>query len=942
MRSRASWLALALGSASSLAQAADTLIISEYVEGSGYNKAIELYNPTATAVDLSQYELKFFFNGSQTAGTTIALEGTLAAGGTYVVADNDASAELLAKAQLLSTAAFFNGDDAIVLLHNGQAVDSLGQVGVDPGTEWGTGELSTADNTLRRKADQLLGDSQIDDAMSFDSWQGFAKDDISDLGLFAAQPPVPENPPAAMQCGSDATAIHALQGNTNTSPLNGQIVEVEAVVTSNQEAGLKGLFLQMADAEADSDPATSEGVFLYTGNAPSGYLAGERIRVKAKVTEYQGLTELTSVAEHKLCANNQALPSAALVSLPLADSADLEAVEGMRVTFSQNLVVNEVYNLGRYGEVTLGSQRHFMGTQVAAPGADALAVTAANKLDSILLDDGLTAQNPDPVRYPSPGLSASNSLRVGDTVTGLNAVMHYGFGVYRLMPVDTVNIVASNPRLSAPELALGGNLKVASFNVLNFFNGDGMGGGFPTARGANTLSEFERQKAKIVSAMVAIDADIFGLMEIENDGYGAESAIAELVASLNAAIGEPRYQYIQPGSNGIGTDAISVGMIYRADRVTPQGAAKVLSSANSALDDAGQPLFNDGKNRPMLAQGFSHNDSGEPLVVAVNHFKSKGSDCVAEGDPDLNDGQGNCNLTRSRAARAVGAFLGSEFADAPVLVIGDLNSYAKEDPLTELANAGLTELFAHLAKENAYSYVFSGESGQLDHALASAALLDKVVDVTEWHINTDEPRILDYNEEFKTQTQLQSLYAPDAFRSSDHDPVVISLLLEAPNQAPVADFSVSVDGGNVSLQSLATDVDGTLVSHVWDLGDGTQAQGDSVSHAYAKSGDYQVTLTVTDDDGLSHSLTKTVSVTVQGVAHKPVARIVHFDLWFWDLFVSDSYDEDGVIRKQHWQFSDKRQGGGNFVLRRKDGRANSVTLTVTDNDKLSDSTSLSF
>lgn len=940
MFTKASLLALAIGGVSTFAQAADNLIISEYVEGSSNNKAFELYNPTTAALDLSQYEVKFYFNGNTQAGTTISLSGSLAPGEVYVVADNDSSADILAIADQVSNSSFYNGDDALVLMSGGVVIDSLGQVGFDPGSQWGSGDLSTQNNTLRRNPDMLIADTVVDDEASLNTWLGFAQDDISDLGEFDGSGPIDPPPPVDLVCHDPFVTIHALQGQTDVSPYNGQTIEVEAVVTSNQEAGLKGLFIQMPDDAVDADPLTSEGVFVYTGG-DTGYLAGDLVRMQAVVKEFNGLTELTDLVSHTLCASAQAIPSSASVTLPVADLADLEAFEGMRVSFTHNLVVNEVYNLGRYGELLLGSERHFIGTQVAAPGADALAVTAANARDAIVLDDGLTAQNPDPVRYPSPGLSADNTVRVGDTVTGLNAMMHYAFGKYRLMPVDTVNFIAENARTLAPELAAGGNLTVASFNVLNYFNGDGAGGGFPTPRGADTATEFERQRAKIISAMVGIDADLFGLMEIENDGFGSDSAIADLVSGLNTAIGETRYGYVNAGGSSIGTDAIAVGMIYRLDKVSPQGAAKILSTANSPLDDAGAPLFNDGKNRPMLTQSFSVNDSDESFVVAVNHFKSKGSNCDSLGDPNLNDGQGNCNVTRTRAAQAVGIWLAAEYPEAPVLLIGDLNAYAQENPLTALKDAGFTELFDHLDKVGAYSYVFSGETGQLDHALANSELIDSVVDVAEWHINTDEPRILDYNEEFKSASQIENLYSDSAYRSSDHDPVIVSLLLEAANIAPVASFTVDLQGAVANFTSTSTDEDGELVSYEWTFGDGNGADGQAVSHEYAQDGDYVVTLTVTDDGGLSHSVSQTVTVVTEPENMKPVAVIHHIDLWFIDIFVSLSYDEDGYITRHKWKFNDGSKINGPVAVKFA-SRASKVKLVVTDNDGLKDSAKLRF
>lgn len=938
---KASSLAIALCGVATFAQAADNLIISEYVEGSGNNKAVELYNPTQHPLDLSLYQLQFYFNGSTSAGSTIALSGMLAAGETHVVADDEADTDILVVSDTLSDVSFFNGDDAIVLSQQGQVIDSLGQVGSDPGSQWGSGLLSTQDNTLRRDINNLLADVIIDDDVTLSHWIGYAKDDISDLGVFGATtPPDPTDPDEPLACYTPATPIHQIQGSGDSSPLNGQQVIVEAIVTSNQASGLKGLFLQMADNEADNDVNTSEGVFAYTAGALA-YASGDRIRLKATVKEYNGLTELIDISSHLLCATAQPIPSAARVTLPVVSTSQLEAFEGMLVTFSHNLVVNEVYDLGRYGEVLLGSQRHYIGTQVAAPGADALAVTAANALDRIILDDGLTGQNPDPIRYPAPGLSASNTLRVGDTLTGLTAVMHYGFGEYRLMPVETVNFVTSNPRSDAPQLALGGDLTVASFNVLNYFNGDGNGGGFPTARGANTLEEFERQSIKIVNAMVAMDADIIGLMEIENDGFTPDSAIADLVNGLNQALGESRYQYIQTQSGNIGSDAITVGLLYRSDKVSPVGSAQVLSSSNSPLDDNGAPLFNEMKNRPMLTQQFVATNSEQNLVVAVNHLKSKGSDCLSLGDPDLNDGQGNCNLTRTRAAKAIGQWLKQQYPQLPTLVIGDLNAYAKEDPLTTLADAGFNELFAHLGKTGAYSYIFAGETGQLDHALANEALLDKVIDITGWHINTDEPKVLDYNQEFKSASQLSSLFSEDAYRSSDHDPVVVSLLLAAENSAPEARFTYSVKGKTVTLVSTATDADGEIVASEWDLGNGDTATGEEVTYRYVRHGDYTVTLTVTDNAGLQHSTTKVVSTKGGGKNQPPVAVIEHIDLWLVDLFLSKSYDSDGFITRLQWQFDNGRRQSGPVAFSFA-GAASKVKLQVTDNDGLKGKAKVAF
>ena len=756
------------------------IYISEYIEGSSNNKAIELFNPTDQAIDLAAdgYVLARYSNGG-TNPSNISLSGTIGAGDTFVIANSSSADAILAVADQTSGSISHNGDDAYVLSKGDTVVDSFGQVGTDPGSAWGDGDSSTANNTLRRTV--TAGDTVIDDA--FDpaaEWQGFGNDVFDDLGSHNGSGGGGDDDDDddnggggddPLVCGDTTTAIHAIQGDGATSPLSGE-VEVEAVVTADFQSTIDGFYLQSAIGEEDNNSNTSEGVFVYTGNAPQTINVGDRVRVRASVAEFNGMTQLSNVAELTVCASGVALPEPTEVLLPFADSGAPEALEGMLVSFN-GLTVNDTFNLSRFGSAILSNGRRMIPTQVAEPGAAANEIAAINALNMLTLDDGSNAQNPDVVPYPAPGLSATNTLRVGDSVSVSSGVMHYAFGEYRVYPTTTAEVIETNPRTAAPELSATGNLKVASFNVLNYFT-------TLNERGADTAEEFTRQKDKIIAALAALDADIVGLMEIENNGFTSDSAIADLVEALNQADPGAQWQYVIPSVSQIGTDQIMVGLIYRATVVAPTGLAQILDSSNSITDENGDPLFIDDKNRPALAQKFALTENGETIVVAVNHLKSKGSNCDSLGDPDVGDGQANCNLTRTKAAQAVSAWLNTQYADDAVLVIGDMNAYAKEDPITAFATNGYAELFGHLEKSNAYGYVFRGESGQLDHALANTAALDKVVDVVEWHINADEPRALDYNTEFKSAAQIDSFYAPDAYRSSDHDPVVIALSLEAP------------------------------------------------------------------------------------------------------------------------------------------------------------------
>ncbi|MBH9439101.1 SpnA family nuclease [Pseudomonas aeruginosa] len=743
------------------------LIISEYVEGSGNNKAREFYNSGSQVLDLSAYRVEFYFNGASAAGRSIDLSGSLAPGKTFVLANGVADPALLALASQRVEGSWFNGNDAVLLRRRGgEILDSLGQVGFNPGTTWGSGDVQTLDRSLVRKADIRDGDSDPSDA--FDpaaQWLGYPRDTFANLGQHGAG-----EPGGGEEAG--LRPIHEVQGAGAESPLVNQRVAIEGVVVGDfQNASeLKGFYVQQEDATVDGDPATSEGIFVYDGGNGSDVKLGDRVRVTGQVREFNGLTELVGPLQVSVLASGVALPTPAGISLPLASADALERYEGMRVQLRQTLTVNEVYNLGRYGEVLLSSGgRQMTPTNVVAPGEQAKAMQARNDLDRILLDDGRSGQNPDPIRYPAPELSAYNSLRVGDRTSAIDGVLDYSAGSYRIQPLQTPTFEAANPRPAQP--AVEGRLRVASFNVLNYFNGDGKGGGFPTSRGANTAEEFQRQKAKIVAAILASKADIVGLMEIENDGYGEFSAIADLVNGLNASLPQgQRYAFVNPNRAKLGSDEIAVGLIYRGDKVRTYRSAAV-------LDSSVNPEFDDTRNRPTLAQTFQEINGGERLTIAVNHLKSKGSAC--DGDPDTGDGQGNCNLTRARAAQALVDWLAGDPTGAKEpdrLIIGDLNSYAKEDPVNVIRSAGYTDLVARQAGAGkGYSYVFSGQSGYLDHALATASLARQGRGAVEWHINADEPRVLDYNVEFKTPWQQDSLYNAEPYRASDHDPVVIGI-----------------------------------------------------------------------------------------------------------------------------------------------------------------------
>lgn len=605
-------------------------------------------------------------------------------------------------------------------------------------------------------------------------------------------------------CGDTAVPIHFIQGNGLTTPIFGTTVVVEAVVVgSYQGVGqFSGFFLQERDSQADGDPATSEGIFVF-GGALAAVAPGDLVRVRGTATEFNNLTQVASVSNLAVCNTGQTVTPAQM-TLPVDDLMEWEAVEGMLVAFVHDLVVTEHFTLGRFGEVHLSvNDRLWNPTNLVLPGAPALALQDLNNRSRIRLDDGLNVQNPDPVIYPDPGLTYTNTLRTGALVHNLMGVLDYRANSYRIQPIELVDFSNTAVRPETPDV-VSGTLRVASFNVLNYFTtlDDGNPICGPSqdldCRGANTPFELERQRTKIINAILDIDADVIGLIEIEN--HITDTAVIDLVAGLNDLAGAGTYAHIDTGP--IGTDAIKQAFIYQPDRVTPIGDYVI-------LDSTVDPRFLDTKNRPVLIQTFMENSSGEVVTVAVNHLKSKGSACDDVNDPDIGDGQGNCNLTRLAAVEALIDFLATDPTGSGsdrFLIIGDLNSYAMEDPIMALVNAGYTDLLRQFYGDAAYSYVFDGQFGHLDHALASASLLPEVTGATAWHINADEPIVLDYNVEFKSAQQIIEWYGPGPFRSSDHDPVIVGLALTPEVVTPTVTILTPTDG------AVYTSTDGTAVT----------------------------------------------------------------------------------------------------------------------------------
>jgi predicted extracellular nuclease len=593
--------------------------------------------------------------------------------------------------------------------------------------------------------------------------------------------------------------IHTVQGSGLASAFAGYPVTVQGVVVATFQGanGIGGYYMQEPDATQDGDAATSEGIYVFDNDNPVD--VGDLVAITGTVLEYGSApvsqTEISAVTAFNKVATGVALPATTAVSLPFASPEFPERYEGMLVSFPQTLTVTDNYDYGVFGELMLSNGRLPISTNIVAPGAAAQSQSTANFLNQILLDDGLSTLYPDPTPYLSSGDPAAATRRAGSTTAGVTGILDNRFGTYVLEPTFVPTFVDANPRAAAPAVA--GRLKISIGNVLNFFNGDGAGGGYPTSRGASSFAEYQRQRDKIVAGIAALAPDIIGLTEVENDGFGPLSAIADLVNGLNAvAPAGVTYAYIDGSAVEITTDLVHVAIVYRPETVEPVGAPAMLSD----------PAFNNVARNP-LAQTFREIATGEVFTLSVNHFRAKASVAAGAGNADSGDGQGTNNALRVQEANALTAWLATDptaSGDADFLIVGDLNAYAKEDPIVALQNAGYVNLTEAFEGVGGYSYSFDGEFGHLDHALANGPLAAQVVDAATWHVNSDEPIYYDYNTENKSVGQL-AINVGTPYRYSDHDPVVVGLDLTSPAMIVASPVSqTTTTGGSVTFSVTAT------------------------------------------------------------------------------------------------------------------------------------------
>ena len=685
--------------------------------------------------------------------------------------------------------------------------------------------------------DAHRSDSAQSGQVTQSGWPGVSQADAAQPQSAAAQPVQPTQPvetslpegsaqSAEPSAGLVDTPIPDIQavGEGDDSAMAGATVTTLGVVTaaypaseSGLGATLDGYTIQTPGSGGAWEPGRtrSDGLFVYAAKKGEIPAPGTCVRVTGTVGEFpatsakgnpQSLTQLaaTSVSVVEGCQEPTPIPA---TRVPTSDEA--EALESMLLAPQGTWTITDNYQTNQYGTLTLtpGESPLRSATEVVAPGQAARDYEAANAARAIALDDGtntnLLKGAATEVAYAY--LANGSPARVGYHVSFTKpVVLEPRHGSFVFQPTS---MVAGHPDRSPVTITgnrpgvptVGGDTRVATFNVLNYFSDLGVDesgcsgypdrtGAFVTAkkckvRGAFSREAFANQEAKIVAAINALGADVVALEEIENPvavgvGTDRDASLARLVEALNKDAGAGTWAYVpSPPSVPQGEDVIRIAFIYKPATIAPVGPSLI-------HDD---PAFT-GLARQPLAQEFARvtgeRSAPASFVVVANHFKSKGS--VPEGAPagnvDSGDGQGNANAIRVAQAGALASFA-ARFADKPTLLVGDFNSYSQEDPIKALEAAG----WERVSGAGEASYVYAGRSGSLDHVFANAAAKPLLAGVTSWAVNAQESIAFEYSR--AGMNAHLAVEADNPYRSSDHNPEIIGLTLlrgEDPEPSPTA------------------------------------------------------------------------------------------------------------------------------------------------------------
>nr|WP_240643845.1 ExeM/NucH family extracellular endonuclease [Antribacter gilvus] len=830
---------------------AAAVIIDEVYGGGGNSGAafaqdfIELYNTTDQPVSLDGWSVQYasatgtWANGSQT-----NLTGTIPAHGSFLVGQatgSNTTLPALPTPDATGTIAM-SGSGAKVALVNATA--RLGCAGVACATDpavadlvgWGATASSYAGTAPAPATTNATSVSRTNHVNTADNAADFTAGTPTPTNAGPGTEPTPSpspSDPSPSPTPSDpagVTPIAEIQGAGAASPLAGRTVTTEGVVTATYPTGgFNGYTVQTAGTGGPIDPAThtaSDAVFVFSSATDDLVQVGDLVRVTGAVSEFQGLTEITVTAAAGLQVLGTGSVTPAVLPWP-ATGAVRESLESMLYDAGDSWTISNTFTANNFSEVGLafGDGPLVQPTDVARPGTpEAAAQAAQNAERAVTLDDGasvnfLSSANSG---LTPPYISLASPVRVGASVDFTEPVIvDYRNNAWKLNPTRQVTAdgakpaVFENDRPAAPEV-VGGDVSVASFNVLNYFTtlGEHLTGcssyndrtGDPVTvnscpgngpRGAYEAEDLARQQAKIVAAINGLDADVVGLLEIENSfalGETPDEATATLVAALNAAAGSEKWAYVPSSADlppASEMDVITNAIIFQPAAVERVGASRALgelSGTGEAFDNAREPV----------GQAFAPVGGGESFFVAVNHFKSKGSAGPWPGDADTGDGQGSSNESRVRQATALRDWVATVTEPAqPVALVGDFNAYTQEDPMQVLYAAGYTNAAATLAAGQ-HSYSFSGQSGSLDHVLLNGPAMALATGADVWEINAEESVALEYS---RYNYHGTLFYEDGPFRSSDHNPAIVGLDLVADpielDLVNINDFHGRIDANTV-------------------------------------------------------------------------------------------------------------------------------------------------
>lgn len=824
-------LPLLVAPAAMATPAGDNVVINEvYVRGgnatSTYPDFVELYNPTAAPIDLTGMSLQYFSAAGTTGNGVTTLSGTIAPGGYYLVTGSggaaaqsleaDATGSIAASASKGSVVLFnvankqtlANPADTMTLANVVDAV-GYGSAGIK---ETDTAKGSTNDGTSYNRTNGVDTDNNATDFVIADISPTKSGAEPTEPPIDPEDPPVdPEEPPAQPA----ELSIAEIQGDGATTPYEGKQVTTTGIVTAvYATGGFNGVVIQ-TPGEQSGIPTASNAIFVYGSNFAKAAKLGDYVQVTGTATEYSGKTQISSPSWTVLENPEGLSASAVTIETFPAEETQREALESMLVQITGTYTITDNYSANRYGEIfiTAGAEPLYQPSELFNPatqGEEIAAYAADIAAKTFSFDDGMSwdytkfDQNNDDI--PVAWLNVNDPARVGAQVT-FDQPMIFDFlrETWKLQPTGPVNTagdavdhsrewitLSGNERPAAPgDFAdAGADVTVSSFNVLNYFISLGEGAvgtckayqdrdGNPITtndcgdfRGAFRAEDQQRQESKIVAAINALDSSVIGLEEIENtkttQGADRDLAIKTLVEALNADAGFKKWAYVpSPADVPADEDVIRLAFIYQPAEVAPVGDSKILIGNENFTGLAREPLAQE-----WQAIGESGQPEGETFVVSVNHFKSKGS--LSDKYPnDADTYAGNNNILRTHQADELQKWLASEFPGKATIIVGDLNSYGKEDPLLKLEENGYTNL-ADRFDITKKSYLYDGVIGSLDHGLANEAALALTVGADIWNVNAMEPLAFEYSR-YNYNVSYETLFDTTAYRSSDHDPIKIAL-----------------------------------------------------------------------------------------------------------------------------------------------------------------------